>query len=67
MSHQRKEQLINNQILHTESSTHTIVVKESLCEDDDDEDEDMDEEYCPEDDEEAAIGEAQFASGRNTL
>ena len=44
-------------ILITESSTHTIVVKESEASDFDD-DEDLDEEHG------ANIAEAQFASGR---
>jgi hypothetical protein len=48
------------------------VVKESLCEDDDEDDqddEDIDEgeDYCEEDEGGVIIGEAQFASGRNTL
>jgi hypothetical protein len=48
-------------ILHSESSTHTIVVKESLCQTDDDDEEDEDE------DEEDEIGcEAQYDSGHNS-
>lgn len=49
-------------ILHSESSTHTIVVKESLCQTDDDEEDDEDE-----DEEEDEIGcEAQYDSGHNS-
>ena len=45
-------------ILHSESSTHTIVVKESLCQTDDEEEDDEDEEE---------IGcEAQYDSGHNS-
>ncbi len=48
-------------ILHSESSTHTIVVKESLCQTDEDEEDD------DEEDEEDEIGcEAQYDSGHNS-